>query len=525
MTRSWARTQRRSTVAIAAALLILAAAQGAAARCGDEPGDDAAVAAARAAVAVTCPCATATSRAAYLECARGVAIERVGQGTLPASCRADVVRCASRSTCGRPGAVTCCRTNAQGKTRCSIARDAARCRPQRGGQACVGAFPSCCDACTATGCAPVPTPTPSPTPARTPTPGRTPTPPAQPIPTLPPLPELCEPLIGLPPLAQVPFTVVQGTTNCGTPGFDPPASPPFSGRVNAADGTKLADLGEGCLYAGSLPPLAIPDGSTAMLDVVGLNLLPLEVKLGGSPGNGPLDCTLGAGPDAHCLNGAPGTDGAGACTSDAHCGGPGSCHYDGNCFFGPPIPVPFGATSACVVNTFLTDLCGEVNLLSRDATLATTISARVYLTGDVASPCPRCVAGVCTAGENAGGSCVAVGSAGTSPDCPPADASFLASLTVGIPALTTNQATAVADGSGDFCAGQPGEGAFGLPTARSYVETGAGLLESGSLLGMRLAGTFCIPPTGGFLDAIAGLPAPGAISQRGELDLSQLLLP
>jgi hypothetical protein len=515
------RTRRRNTVVFAAMLVMIAAADGAAARCGDGPGDDAAVAAARADIAASCGCSTATSRADFLDCARGVALARVAQGTLPATCRSTVLRCASHSTCGRPGAVTCCRTNAQGKTRCSVARDASRCRAPQGGSACVGAFSSCCDACTATGCAA--TPTPPPTPTRTPTPIRTPTPPALPIPTLPPLPELCEPLIGLPPLAQVPFTVVQGTTNCGSPGFVPPAAPPFSGRVDGASGAKLADLGEGCLYAGSLPPIAIPSGSTAMLDVVGLSLL-LEVKLGGSPGSGPLDCTLGAGPEAHCLNGAAGTDGAGACTSDAHCGGaPGSCHYDGNCFFGPPIPVPFGAASACVVNTFLTDLCGEVNLLTRDATLATTISARVYLTGDVASPCPRCVSGTCTAGENAGGSCVAVGDVGTSPDCPPTDTSFLASLTVAIPELTTNAATAVADASGDFCAGQPAPGAFGLPAARSYVETGAGLLESGSLLGMRLAGAFCIPPTGGFLDAIAGLPAPGAISQRGELDLSQLL--
>lgn len=40
---------------------------------------------------------------------------------------------------------------------------------------------------------------------------------------------------------------------------------------------------------------------------------------------------------------------------------------------------------------------------------------------------------------------------------------------------------------------------------------------------MRLAGTFCIPASGSFLDSVAGLPAVGAVSQRGELDLTQVL--
>jgi hypothetical protein len=114
--------------------------------------DPAAVNAARAAVERDCPCGAFARHGAYVACARGVIDARVAAGTLPAACAGMVRRCASRSTCGRGGAVTCCRTNAAGKTRCSIRRDASRCTAAGGGAACVGPFPSCCDACAAGGC-------------------------------------------------------------------------------------------------------------------------------------------------------------------------------------------------------------------------------------------------------------------------------------------------------------------------------------------------------------------------------------
>ena len=497
-----------------AAALVLLTALDAHARCGDAPGDATAIADARAEILATCGCpTTAGSRASYLSCARGLAANRVTAGRLSSSCRASVLRCASKSTCGRPGAVSCCRTNRTGKTTCSVVGSAARCKPPAGGSACAGQYASCCDACTATGCRPTPTPVPTPTP----TPVATATPP---IPTLAPLPAICQPLIGLPSLATVPFTVTQGSTDCGGAGFNPPPAPPFSGDVRDAADAKLGDLGEGCLYTGGFPPIPIPAGNTAMLDVKGIGLL--DVKLGGSDGNGPRDCTKGAGPDAHCLNGKPGTDGNGACTSDAHCGGgKGTCQYDANCFFGPPIPI--ASFGACVVNAFQSDLCGNVNLLTTQATFATTISARVYLTGSTAQPCPVCDGGTCSAGTNAGGACAPVGALGTSPDCPPTDAAFLGSLTVPITQLGTGTSSLAADASGLFCSGQTAPGALGLPNAREVTENGAGFGASGSLLGMRLAGTFCIPASGSFLDSIAGLPAVGAVSQRGELDLTQVL--
>lgn len=500
---------------LAIAALALIGASDAQARCGDAPSDAAAMAAARAEIQSTCGCPkTSGSRSGYLACARNVIGTRVASGTLPASCRASVTKCVNKSSCGRPNAASCCRTSRTGKTTCSIVSDASRCKAPSGGTACVGQYSSCCDACTATGCRPTPTPVPTPTPTPKPTPT------GAPIEPLPPLPAMCQPLVGLPPIATVPFTVSQGSTSCGGAAFTPPPAPPFSGVALDGSGVKVGDLGEGCLYTGGFPPIPIPAGNTAMLDVKGIGLL--DVKLGGSEGNGPRDCTKGAGPDAHCLNGAPGTDGEGLCTSDAHCGGgKGTCQYDGNCFFGPPIPI--GSFGACVVNAFLTDLCGNVNLLSTQATFSTTISARVYLTGNLQEPCPVCTDGTCSAGKNAGGACEAVGGLGTSPDCPPNDASFLGSLTVPIAQLSTGTSTLTADGDGKFCSGQVAPGGLGVPAVRTVTENGAGFGQSGSLLGMRLAGTFCIPATGGLLDALAGLPAVGAVSQKGELDLGQIL--
>jgi hypothetical protein len=136
---------RRSWLAVALVFIAVGRAWSA---CGDLPGDAAAVAAARAEVDATCQCGGPTTHGAYVRCAAQIAGVRVRR-----ACRAHVLTCATRSTCGRPGAVTCCRTDARGQTRCSVTRDPARCKPPRHGTACVGVLPSCCDACSASGCA------------------------------------------------------------------------------------------------------------------------------------------------------------------------------------------------------------------------------------------------------------------------------------------------------------------------------------------------------------------------------------
>src|SRR5438067_396659 len=107
------------------------------------------IANARAAVAANCDCAGAASHGEYVTCA----VEQADATLQNPSCRGAVMRCAARSTCGRPGAFTCCRTRASGQTRCSIKPDPGHCTAPRGGTASVGSdrTPSCCDACTPCG--------------------------------------------------------------------------------------------------------------------------------------------------------------------------------------------------------------------------------------------------------------------------------------------------------------------------------------------------------------------------------------
>jgi hypothetical protein len=101
----------------------------------------------RAAVDAQCDCAGARRHRAYVKCAAAVARAAVRAGTLPQACKAKVKRCAAQSTCGRPGFVTCCRTNARGVQTCSLKPSEAACKRPRGGTACVGNRTSCCDAC------------------------------------------------------------------------------------------------------------------------------------------------------------------------------------------------------------------------------------------------------------------------------------------------------------------------------------------------------------------------------------------
>jgi hypothetical protein len=137
--------------------LLAATRMAASAACGDVAGDDLAVTAARGAVEVACPCATAEPHGEYVRCAAAVVRLRTAGGMLRNECARSVRRCVRRSTCGRPGAVTCCRTGALGRTKCNVRRDAAACTAPSGGQACVGAFTSCCDACGPSGCVPTTT--------------------------------------------------------------------------------------------------------------------------------------------------------------------------------------------------------------------------------------------------------------------------------------------------------------------------------------------------------------------------------
>ena len=108
---------------------------------------------ARAAAARTCDCGTATSHKDYVKCVVGTVRTAMKAKTLTRECAAAVRKCAVKSTCGATGAVSCCETTAKGTTKCSVKRDATACKAPHGGTARVGTRPSCCDACSASGCA------------------------------------------------------------------------------------------------------------------------------------------------------------------------------------------------------------------------------------------------------------------------------------------------------------------------------------------------------------------------------------
>ena len=500
-----ADNRRRHIGVLVVCLLLATTGRTFAARCGSNPGDAAAIATTRMLIDFECDCATAGSHSDYVQCARLGAYGAVSHGLLPKNCVASVLSCLRKSTCGSPDAVTCCRTNANGTTRASIARSADRCTAPDGGTACVGNYASACDACDASGCVPLPTPTPAA---------------AKPTPTIPGPPDFCKPQIPLPHIARVPFKTTQGSLSCGSPTLSPGASPPFSGHATNAAGQDLTDLGTGCLYTGTLPPAIIPDGGTSILDVVGTSGSALT--LGGSPGDGPKDCTLGAGPGQHCSNGKPGTDGFGNCLTDADCGhAVGACNLDANCYFGPPVPVPNGGLSACAITTFLTPLCGTADLSSKQSMLSTALSARLYLTSDPAFPCARCVDGACSGGKNIGKPCTGVGSKQTTIDCPPEDKQFIGTVTVVLPIITTGTSGLTADDMGQFCPDQTSPGAFGNAGARQVIEMGVPLGGSGDLQAQTLAATFCVAATGNaILDGLGHFPAVGALSAPGVLDLS-----
>lgn len=100
----------------------------------------------RAQIMAACPCESAVSHGAFISCARAE-LARVPDARFMLGCIKTSLRCLAHSVCGRPGAVTCCRTNAHGRKRCDVKPDAAHCTPQKGGTATLGVSNNCCDAC------------------------------------------------------------------------------------------------------------------------------------------------------------------------------------------------------------------------------------------------------------------------------------------------------------------------------------------------------------------------------------------
>ncbi|MCW5893720.1 MAG: hypothetical protein KIT14_24665 [bacterium] len=273
------------------------------------------------------------------------------------------------------------------------------------------------------------------------------------------------------------------------------------GSIRNGAGTTLAPLACGDLVlgdgAGLVPAAALPDGAVVHFRIGGCSLLPL------------LTCALAA------------EDTAGAqhdCTTTG-------------CFFGPPVPLPNGALSACSVNRFSAPASGTVNLLTGATSANVALALQVFVTGDAAQPCPRCSAagapgapgsGTCDRGARAGLECTSINSQGLSRDCLPggSDGSVEAgTIAASLSPVTTGTVTRSNPG-GSFCAGQATAGCFGNPACRSIVETGSapGLAITSLLLPApaTLVSAFCVPATGNLvLDGPAGLPGPAAISLQG----------
>src|SRR5689334_5382404 len=57
-----------------------------------------------------CPCDAATNHGRHVSCVAHVIKQLSDAGQIPVSCKGKVQRCAARSTCGKPGTVTCTRT-------------------------------------------------------------------------------------------------------------------------------------------------------------------------------------------------------------------------------------------------------------------------------------------------------------------------------------------------------------------------------------------------------------------------------
>ena len=118
----------------------------------------------------------------------------------------------------------------------------------------------------------------------------------------------------------------------------------------------------------------------------------------------------------------------------------------------------------------------SIFLLTVESSVSINLASRVFLTLGQPTPCPQCLGGTCSYGENAGQACTTTNVNQTSLDCMPGAGSFVATLPVNLTPLSTGTATQTA-----------------------------------------ADGIFCIPATGNLsVDGIADLPGPGSISLPGE---------
>ena len=213
------------------------------------------------------------------------------------------------------------------------------------------------------------------------------------------------------------------------------------------------------------------------------------------------------------------------------------------------------AVSLCILDTWMSEPGGSLDLDSGSLSLDVALSSDIYITSNLAQPCPRCSAtgspsspgtGTCDRGPRAGMTCITTSSTGLTRDCPTGgadathpcaagrgtciDGSRIGPITVDLGSLVTGTASKT-DPSGLFCPGQgPAAGVghlagcFGSTACRTINENGApaGALTLDVAAAATLGSVFCVAKTqNGFVDASADLPGPGAVSLPVTLTVHQ----
>ncbi len=240
---------------------------------------------------------------------------------------------------------------------------------------------------------------------------------------------------------------------------------------------------------------------------------------------------------------------------------------DVGCNFGTPLPIPNPAIpslTTCVHNTWASPASGTLDLGTGVSSTNVNLTSDIYLTGNLAQPCPQCSGtgspaspgtGTCDRGPRATMACTSTNSDGYSRDCPsggvgsvgtpcpggpgngscPAnncpctvgggnccDGSHVGPINVNLSPLTTGAASDT-DAGGIFCPGQTSAGCFGQGSCRTITENGApaGPITVGTPSSATLASVFCIAASGnGLVDASAALPGPGAVSLPGTFEVN-----
>lgn len=429
------------------------------------------------------PCADARSHAEYVRAARAALV-----GALPRRCQKDFVRRFLRqSTCGRPGAVVCCRVPRKGNVANGVV-ESGRCV---GGKVCSAeSSVSVGVGCTSAGTCVTTTSTTVTTVSSV---------------TVTTRPPHCDPAYVEP--AAVDFTW----------------EPPGGTCVTVEDGTGgvLATLPCGSIAAGG-----------------GASVIPVGTLAAGTVSQFVLNCCT-----EPCRLG-PSLRIPAVPTSEPDC-------TDVGCSFGRPRPLPNPAVPAltvCTMEHWAEAPRGTLDPTTGDTTLDVALSSDVYLTGNVAQPCPRCDAngspeapatGTCDRGPRAGETCVTTSPEGLTRDCPTGgadatrpcfagggtciDGTRVGAIAFG-PATLTTGSTRLAT-AGELCPDQPegADGCFGMPSCRAVATSGApaGPVFGDATTPTALAAAFCLPSTGnGIVDGAASLPGPAALALHGTWRLS-----